>query len=87
MTPATGDEGVGLDEAEIQALARYIIADKIDDADDWLLWEDYPNLGEHTFEALVAAVSEHGKWQHRLVAMWEQAYDVDVRHILEEAQR
>ena len=46
-------------DAEIVALAQRITVNHLrHTTEDWLLWEDVPELGEYEFERLCTAVSE-----------------------------
>ncbi len=77
------EEGIGLTDREITALAWCIVANRVADPEYWLEWEDYPNLGEYAFEALnqqVAAVaSEIG-----LISDWrDRLMDINSRELLE----
>ena len=77
------EEGIDLTDNEAVALAWRIVANRVADPADWLLWEDYPNLGEYTFEALaerVAAVAtEIGDFSGR----HDRLMDIDSRELLE----
>ncbi|MDZ7742972.1 MAG: hypothetical protein U5Q03_14870 [Bacteroidota bacterium] len=48
--------------AEIDQLALAIVARRVAFVDDWLEWEDYPEMSQHVFDRLVDAVGRRGAW-------------------------
>lgn len=46
------DDAMNLDNKQAVALAHLVVARLIHHTEEWLEWEDYPNLGELAFRAV-----------------------------------
>lgn len=77
------EEGMGLTDDEAVTLAWRIIANHVTDPENWLLWEDYPNLGEHTFEALTQRVSAVATEIGDFSGRHDRLMDIDSHELLE----
>ena len=78
-------EGVDLTADEATALAKRIMADHLHDA-EWLLWENFPELGEFAFERLSEAVDAEVQSAFEASRHWDRAMNIDSVWLKERAQ-
>lgn len=71
------DETVSLSKDEADLLAIRMVVYQIDERDEWLLWEDVPNLDEASFDALVEAVKVVGEQMAKGLRHAEIDLDID----------
>jgi hypothetical protein len=86
MTPSDDENGIGLDHNELRILAGILLSNHIaNSAEDWLLWEDVPGLGEYTFDQLYDEMLDLGREIRAQAGQLERRYDIDGQHLLEQA--
>ena len=77
-----------LSSAEVTAMARRILADRMENlGTEWLSWEDYPNLSERAFEALQLEVDAHALTARKRAGAADQAENIDSMALIQEAQK
>lgn len=62
-------DAYAITETELRSLAHYALARQAGDSEDWLVWEDYPMLGEYDFERLVGFVESVGQHLAKLATV------------------
>lgn len=76
-------EGIVLSDAELRALARRLITRQAADFDQWLSWEDVPELAESSWLALADAVEARAKRMTLLANDTDRAEDIDSLALIE----
>lgn len=82
---SNGEDGMYLTYNEAVSVARRIVARHAADAAEWLDWEDYPNLGEYSFDRLVIAVQEVGHALGVEADHHDRADEIDSSYLISKA--
>lgn len=77
---STEDAAVRLDDAEVTALAKRLLA--MNAATDWLEWEDVPELEEGAFERLLDAVKAESRALAEASRNHDRASNIDSQWLL-----
>lgn len=70
---------------EAQTLARKILADRLEDVESWLHWEDYPELSERAFRDLCERIKGLARVHREVVKAHERVQGFDVGDLVERA--
>ena len=75
-----------LNDVEAMALARRLAANQVANHENWLFWEDLPELGEYAFERLADAMDSLADEMRRGVRLNDAGLNIDSFYLWEQTQ-
>jgi hypothetical protein len=79
------DDALDLSKAEVELVARRLLADRINQDDDWFSWEDYPLLSESSALRLSQEIDHLRREAHRESSRLDRSYNIDSVQLLDQA--
>jgi hypothetical protein len=80
------DDLIDLSENEVKAVARRLLANRINVDDDWFDWEDYPLFSEQAVMRLSDELDHLRREAHKEASRLDGHDDIDTLQILDQAR-
>ena len=75
---------VVLEHDETVALGMLVAIRKLEDAAEWLEWEDLPQLDQDGFDMVIDAIRDQAGQMSTALGRYERANDIDARRLMSE---
>lgn len=79
------EQGMQLSADQAEALALRLVARRLDEYEEWLLWEDVPTLSEASFELLLEYVRGAAEMARESSHSFDRSSGIDSAWLSEEA--